>query len=121
MATSTSKRSILARWATSRNQLGMRSCSALFSWCLRVSKIFGQFDLWHNNFFTVPARQAVEIWVGIDVFAHIYTFGLASGSIEVRFNNDGFLMCPFVELQVLPVQPVPVPTASSKRATNKKG
>src|SRR5262249_19685497 len=30
-----SRRSILVRWATSRNRLGMRSCSALFSWCLR--------------------------------------------------------------------------------------
>ena len=82
--------------------------------------VFQGFQLYHNNFFRVPARQAVEFWVGVNVYAYIGSFLDAGGNIVVDFaTGDDFLLCPFVELQVLPAQEVLAPGASSRRTITK--
>jgi hypothetical protein len=82
-------------------------------------EFFQHIYLLHNNFFTVPAFQAVEFQVGVDIFTDVYTFLDASASVGFYvISNGGFLMCPYVELQVLPVQQVLVP--SSKRARQRR-
>jgi hypothetical protein len=62
------------------------------------TEIFQGFQLYHNNFFRVPARQAVVFQVGIDVQPFISSIWDAGGDVVVDFSTgDGFLLCPFVE------------------------
>ncbi len=87
-----------------------------------IGEFFQGFQLYHNNFFTVPARQAVVFQVGADVGPLISSLWDAGGNVMADFATDGrFLLCPFVELQVLTIpQQVGVSASTSSRRTTSK-
>jgi hypothetical protein len=96
-----------------------------FGWGLDVDRenkffdVFQGFQLYHNNFFRVPARQGVVFQVGVVVMPWIYSWLEAGGSCVVDFTTDGgFVQVPFVELQVLTIPQVGHP-ASLRRTGNK--
>jgi hypothetical protein len=76
-------------------------------------EVFQGFQLYHNNFFRVPARAAVVFQVGVVVMPDISSFWDAGGIAMVNFAT---IEVPFVELQVLTIPQ----SATFSRRTRKK-